>query len=167
MQFELIHHFDADLDAFVKTVYFDPELNKRLLKMKNISDRRVKELNDGPDKATRVMFIEVAAAIPKEVRSIVGERLGWNEVSTLDKKTNTITFEIQPTVKLPLECGGKYEMRQEAPGKILRRISGDVKVKIPLLGKTIEKIIVNQLVESFEQEQGIVKEYLAELKAKA
>lgn len=166
MNFELIHHFEADIDVFVKAVYFDEELNKRLLKMPNVSNRVVKELKDGPDRATRTMFIEVAAAVPKEARALLGDKLGWHEVSTLDKKKNLVEFEIQPTVKLPLECRGRYEMTAESGGKVRRVISGDVKVKIPLLGKTIEKIIVSQLVSSFEAEEGIVRAYMAELSKK-
>lgn len=166
MKFELIHHFDAEIDAFERIVYFDDELNKRLLKMPNVSNRVVKELEDKGDRARRRMFIEVAAAIPKEVRSLIGDKLGWHEESTLDKKRHIVEFEIQPTVKLPLECKGRYEMIPEAGGKVRRVITGDVNVKIPLLGKTVEKIIVSQLVTSFEEEEKIVKDYLREIAAK-
>jgi hypothetical protein len=166
MEFELIHHFDCDIASFEKAVYFDEELNKRLLKMPNISDRQVKEIKDEGDHARRLMFIEAAAALPKEVRSILGEKFGWHEVSTLDKKTHTVTFEIQPTVKLPLECKGRYEMIAEGANKVKRVIKGEVKVKIPLLGKTVEKIVVSQLVTSFEQEEKIVRDYLAEIAKK-
>jgi hypothetical protein len=163
MEFELIHHFECGLPAFVKAVYFDNELNKRLLKMKNISHREVKEIKDGPEKATRLMYIEAASAIPREVRALVGDKLSWNEVSTLDKKTNTVSFEIQPTMKLPLECKGRYEMSAEGSGKVRRVISGDVRVRIPLIGKTVEKFVVNQLVASFEEEEIIVRDYLREI----
>lgn len=166
MNFELIHHFDADIATFERAVYFDDELNKRLTKMPNISARQVKALDDKGDSARRVMFIEAAAAMPAEVRKLLGEKFGWHEESTLDKKTHTVTFVILPTVKLPLECKGRYEMIPEGAGKVKRIITGDVKVKIPLLGKSIEKIIVSQLVTSFEQEEKIVKEYLKELTAK-
>lgn len=165
MKFELIHHFDADIATFEKAVYFDDELNKRLLKMPNVSNRVVKELEDKGDTARRLMFIEVAAAIPKEVRSLIGDKLGWHEVSTLDKKNHIVNFEIQPTVKLPLDCKGRYEMIPEAGNKVRRVITGEVNVKIPLLGKSVEKIIVSQLVASFEEEEGIVKSYLRELAA--
>lgn len=163
MKFELIHHFDADIDPFVKAVYFDDALNQALSSMKNISKREVKEITDGPEKAHRVMFIEVAAAIPKEARRFVGERLGWNEVSTLDKKTNVITWQIEPQVKLPIDCQGKYEMVAEGKGKVRRIITGEVKVKLPLVGKKLESFIVNQLVESFEEEEVLVKKFLREL----
>ncbi len=166
MEFELIHHFDADMDTFVQAVYFDQELNQRLAAMKNISAREVKSLVDKGDTAERVMFIEVAAALPKEARKFVGEKLGWNEVSTLDRRTNIVSWKIDPQVKLPLDCHGKYEMIAEGKGKVRRVITGEVKIRIPLVGKSIEKFVVNQLVESFEEEEILVKEYLRELAAR-
>ncbi len=166
MKFELIHHFDAEIDAFVKTVYFDDNLNQRLLKMKNISAREVKSIEDKGDTAERVVFIEAAAAIPKEARAIVGEKLGWNEHSRLDKRTRTVSFEIKPLIKVPLDCHGRYEMVPEADGRVRRVITGEVNVKVPLIGKTIEKFIVKALTESFEEEEVLVKEYLRETAGK-
>jgi hypothetical protein len=166
MKFELVHTFDADIETFQHAVFYDAELNKRLLKMPNVSDRVVKELEDKGDTATRLMFIEVAAAVPKEVRSILGDKLGWHEFATLDKKKHVISFEIKPTVKLPLECKGQYAMHPEGGGKIRRVISGDVNVKIPLLGKTIEKVIVGQLSTTFELDYEIVRDYVNELAGK-
>ena len=163
MEFKLVHTFEAEINSFVDAVYFDEELNKRLLKMPNVSNRVVKDLKRDGDKASRTMFIEVASAIPKEVRALIGDKLGWNEESTLDKKTNTVAFKILPTVKLPLECSGTYVMTADGPNKVKRVISGDVKVKIPFLGKTVEKLIVSQLIDSFEKEEIIVKEYLKDL----
>ena len=45
MEFKLVHTFDAEINSYVDMVYFDEELNKRLLKMPNVSDRVVKDLN--------------------------------------------------------------------------------------------------------------------------
>lgn len=163
MKFELVHLFDADVETMQQAVFYDAELNKRLLKMPNVSDRVVKELKDEGDFAKRVMFIEVAAAVPKEVRSILGDKLGWHEYATLDKKNHVIDFEIKPTVKLPLECRGRYAMHPEGNGKVRRVISGDVNVKIPLLGKTVEKVIVGQLSTTFELDYAIVRDYVNEI----
>jgi hypothetical protein len=71
-------------------------------------------------------------------------------------------WQVFPTVATDkVTSKGLMTMREIANG-VERTVSGDVTVRVPIIGKRIEKLVLNSVVTSYEHAADITRKWLSE-----
>jgi hypothetical protein len=108
----------------------------------------------------------VAGRIPEYGRRfITDEMLVWTEHSRFDRAAWRIDYRIEPNLPAKWRdrfvSDGRFTFHEE-PGRVLRRIEGEVQVRVAVFGARIERMLVDELNESFRAEAAILSAWLAE-----
>ena len=94
---------------------------------------------------------------------IDADRLSWVEELVFDLDAATATTRLRPD-HYPdrLTCTGTYTFQADGAGRSRRRLDGDLKVRVPLVGGRVEKALVSGLQEHAVAEQQLIATRLAE-----
>jgi hypothetical protein len=91
------------------------------------------------------------------------EKLTWVEVSHHDRTSHTVRFELQPDHYADrFSCRGRYGLVADPAddGATIRTAKGEVKVRAPLVGSSVEKALVSGLREHLEAEADILATFV-------
>lgn len=93
------------------------------------------------------------------------DRLTWVEQLVFDLDAASATTRLRPD-HYPdrLTCTGRYTFRSVGPDggdQSIRRLDGDLKVRVPLVGGRVEKALVSGLKEHAVAEQQLIEQRLA------
>jgi hypothetical protein len=164
MQFEIEHRFDATPDELLE-VTLHPRLSEilvpqmaNLVEMELIKDERddgrcVREVRYRPEPIIRRIG-------PKKVEA---RWMEFVEHSSADLNDRRIEYENIPrisSVAKILQNSGTIEISRSARGCI-RRVSGVLKIKFPLIGRLVEKTIYKQAQRLLDEEAEVTAKILA------
>jgi hypothetical protein len=91
-------------------------------------------------------------------------KLSWVEESVHDLERFTVAFRMRPDHYADRLRSEGTARCQPAGDSVTRRVtSGDLAVRVPLVGRTVEGAIVSGLREHFAAEVEVVERLLAEL----
>lgn len=95
------------------------------------------------------------------VRAVVDpDRLTWVERTTHDLAAGTAAFALHPDHYADrLRCTGSVQVVADGGGA-RRVVTGDLKVKVALVGGTVERTLVADLQDHLRQEAAIVERFL-------
>ena len=156
MKFEIEHNFDAS-PAEVLAVLTDPKLPEALVpNMENLVEMEFLSA-EGNTRKVRYRPIPMIKTVgPKKVEP---HWMEWVEHSTTDTDQCTIEFTNIPRVdtiaKMMLNRGTIY-LRRSGRGCI-RTVEGELKIKVPLLGRIAEKMIFKQAKALLDEEAQMTK----------
>lgn len=159
MDFSFEHRFDTPLKDVAEAI-LDEAYQASLDGMEPLKKR---DLLGQEEKGGRVV---------RRTRCVLGTDLGaakrflgnaepaWIEESTWDEARQRWNWVIKPEVaKELLESQGTIDLVDEGD-QTLRKVTGFVKIKVPLYGGKVENLIVRGLEEAYENEAGILREWL-------
>ena len=162
MRFELVQHVHAPIDAveaalvdprFLATLGTLPKLGRpELLEQRDMGDRffqRVRYDFEGDLSATVKAFIDPA-------------KLTWVEESTQDRATHLTTIEIVPDHYTSMfGCTGLVRLSADRDsGTTLRVATGEVTVRVPLVGVKAEAAIISGLEDHAAREAEALDDWL-------
>jgi hypothetical protein len=158
MKFELVHRFAATIADFER-VLDDGGLYERLQQAMPAIEKiePLERVDEGGRVRRRVRYTpNTDGKIPSFGRSVVKpSMLRWIEESTYDRARHRFDYRILPNLpeswRDRFQSQGSYELTQEG-SEVLRRIEGEVVVRVPLLGRTVEKLLVKEVTENFRAE---------------
>src|SRR4051812_43765770 len=95
----IAHEFDCSEETFWKIMFFDPEFNRRLfLETLRFPVWKVLEEKVTDDTVERRIEAQpLVENVPGPIRKVVGDRFGYIEQGTLDRKQNRYRFRIIPS----------------------------------------------------------------------
>ena len=161
MRLHLEHRIDAPLDA-VERASVDPRFEERLSQLPNVAERTVTSREERPDGTIhRVVRYRFSGPIPAPVvQAIGGSIIGWDEIGDFDPANHEWHFEIRPYVlKGRITCNGRYAF--EPDGDATRRtVDVDVKVRVPLVGGRVEKVIADGLRDNMNAEAELLASFV-------
>ena len=164
MRFEIAQEFTGPPEA-VARIYTEPRFYELLgdlpkLGKPEVLDRR----EDGAVVHLAVRFRFTGHLSPAVTRVVDPARLTWVEESVHDLERLTKTFRMKPD-HYPdrLRSEGSARCDVVDGGGCSRRSEGDLAVKVPLVGRTVEGAIVSGLREHLAAEVEVVERLLAEL----
>jgi hypothetical protein len=164
VHFELTQRIDAPVadvaDAFCDPAYYAALAAAPKLGVPEVLGREVA----GDTVVLRVRF-RFRGDLSAAARAVLDPaKLTWVEESRHDLTTHVVRFELKPDhYGDRFSCRGGYRL-EPAPGDpavTVRRAEGDVKVKAPLVGSSVERALVSGLKEHLQAEAAIVAEFLA------
>jgi hypothetical protein len=91
-------------------------------------------------------------AVPAPIARAIGRtHFEYDQVTRLDPATHTATWRILPPAgSARVRAEGTFAVRAHPEG-CLRVMEGEVEVKVPLIGATIEKLVCEGISRAFEQ----------------
>jgi hypothetical protein len=165
VRFSADHRFAAPLQA-VEQAMTDPDFFAELRDLPGIE---APELLDRHERdATvelRVRYL-FSGDLPSVARRVLGRgELAWVQRSTVDLERHQTKFTIEPETHADLlTCTGLYVLREVRPSpdaETARTISGELRVRVPLLGGRAERAIASGLVERLDAEATALARWLA------
>jgi hypothetical protein len=162
MKFAIDHRFAASMEQ-LEHVLFAPSLYEALERGMPGIERiePLERVDEGGVVRRRVRYTpRVGDKIPAFGRAVVKpSMLQWVEESTYDRARHRFDYRIVPNLpeawRDRFRSSGCYELRTVGE-EVARHIDGDIDVRVPLLGRTVEKLLVREITDNFRAEAAIL-----------
>ena len=160
MRFRISTRYDAQPDA-VARAYADPALYEAFAGLPRADRPEVLEHRvDGDTAVLRVRWRFSGTLSPAARAVIDPERLSWVEESSHDLARRRVSYRMVPDhYRDRFSCTGEYRFEADGDGSV-RVVEGDLRVKAPIVGRTVERAIVSGLEEQLASEGPIVEAFV-------
>jgi hypothetical protein len=164
MDFEIVHTFDAGREA-VERAMLDPQLAPFLLEHMTLV-RHIELLerkDDGAAVVRRVRYVPVPVISRIGAMQVKPEWMSWTEESRFDPRVHRVDFENVPQVPgvaEVMEQRGVIRFEEAGPGKCRRTIRGSLRIKMPLVGRIVEKVIYPNAMKILDEEARFLNAWL-------
>ena len=160
-EFNIVHEMEGEPELFWR-IFFDDAYNAELYRRLQMKERTVLEQKETPEGRSWVVRVIPSRDLPGFMKKIVGGDFGYIERTTFTRDKNRLDIKIEPTMmKERTRIGGVYTIDPYAPGKLRRTFKGTVTVDLPLVGKKIEGVIIDDMQKSYATAAGVTREWLA------
>ena len=155
------HIFNCSMDTYW-SMFWNPEYSARIEKETGVQREMLWMKEEGIIKTYRMKFTP-EAELPRAVAKFTGtKKLIYEQENRLNTETHVMEWQVFPTVATDkVTSKGLMTMREIANG-VERTVSGDVTVRVPIIGKRIEKLVLNSVVTSYEHAADITRKWLSE-----
>lgn len=162
MHFHLEQTFAAPIDA-VALAFTEAELYEALGALPKLGQPQVLGRTEHGDVVSLQVRYRFTGDLSPAARKVVDPaRLSWVEHSTHDLNRHQVNFKLVPdNYGNLLQASGHYSFEPAGPGATRRVAEGDVAVRVPLVGKSVENAIVSGIKEHLVEEVPVVERYLS------
>jgi hypothetical protein len=162
MHFELVQRLHGPLDV-IEAVFVNPEFLTELGSLHKLgSPVLLDQQEQGQKVRQRVRYRFVGELSPVVTKVIDPSRLTWVEDTTLDRSTHRTSWQILPdNYANLLSASGEITLTPGDGDTTVRRVTGDVNVRVPLVGRKAEAAIVSGLREHASAEADAVHRWVA------
>ena len=161
MRFAIDQRFTSPADA-VARAFTDPALYETLPDGPKLARPEVVAHEVTGDRVLLQIRYRFRGELSSAVRAVLDpDRLTWVEHSTHDLAAGSTTFVLRPD-HYPdrLRCEGAYRV-EATDGASRRHGSGELKVRAPLVGGTVERTLVADLQAHLASEVALVDAFIA------
>ncbi len=161
MQFTIEQRLAGSPDA-VERVLLDPAFVAARATLPKLSDPELLENTRDADHAHQRIRFRFTEHLSGAVTAVIDpERLTWVDDATFDLVTHTTEHRIEPDHYAD-RLVSSYRATITADGDRSRRVLvGMIKVRMPLVGSKVERVIVSGLTEYAAGEEALINEWLA------
>jgi hypothetical protein len=89
--------------------------------------------------------------------------LVWIEESRFDRARHRIVYAIEPNLppqwRDRFDSRGAFTFRQDPDG-VIRRVDGEVTVRVPIVGALAERVLVNEVRAGFDADAAVLASWL-------
>jgi hypothetical protein len=166
--FELTFDFHHATIADVLEAYFDDALSAEQDRRAQVTSRKILEDENTPTKIRRVCRVVPKRQLPAVLRPFVDGELSYREELTWEKGAPTIEMRIYPSALAgKSEIVASYSLAQISEQVVRRTYHGHVSVTVALVGKRIERGVVEDLEKGLVIAATCTQEWLDARAAKA
>lgn len=161
VRFEVVHHFDAPAEEVARAL-LDKDFQASLGDVGRLAERVVLDQEEDGDKVVRRTRCVLDIDVGGPAKAFIGDAdPAWIEVATWDPAEMTWSWVVEPEVAAELlEAHGHTTIEDNGDGAS-RRVTGEVKVRVPLYGGRVENKIAEELESSYDEEARRLEEWLA------
>lgn len=151
MEFAFEHEFRApSLEAYWRC-YLDPVHVGRLDAELGLKSRELLESTETDGGLYRRFHIVPGRELPGWLQKITRAGLAYEERSTFRRADNCIDVEVIPEMFTErTTIRGLYSLELVGEGRVVRRFAGAVEVRVAVVGKRVERAIVEDMARSYE-----------------
>ena len=162
MRFTIEQRFSTPPDA-VAAAYTDPDLYAAHADGPKLARPEVVAHRVEGDKVLLQVRYRFRGDLSSAARAVLDpERLTWVEHSTHDLATRTTTFVLKPDhYGDRFRCNGSLRI-EPLDGGSRRHGNGEIKVRAPLVGGTVERTLVGDLQSHLAAEVAVVDAFVAD-----
>lgn len=161
MRFQVTQRFDAPVDE-VLGAYTDPAFYEELVGLPKIGEPKVLEHTTSAGRVLLRVHYRFTAALPSAATRVIDPaKLTWVEETTYDLGAESSRSRLVPD-HYPdrLSASANATFAVDGTGTV-RRIDGDLKVRMPLVGGKVEAAIVSGLREHLADEARVAERFLS------
>lgn len=161
MRFELTQRYTSSPEA-VTAAYADDALYPHLVGLPKLGGIEPLDRSVDGDTVTQRIRFRFTGDLPGAVTAVVDpKKLTWVQETTHDLTTGTTTFRLVPD-HYPdrLKASGTFRVSADGDGAT-RVVTGELKVKAPLVAGRVEQAIVSGLGEYLDAEAPAVDAWIA------
>jgi hypothetical protein len=148
------HVFECDEDTFWDKVFFDDEYNRGLF-LESLKFLQWKQAFEEKSDAVIRRTVDVQPPlgdVPGPIKKVLGDRFGYREHGTFDKKARRYRFEVTPTTGAEKSTiRGELWVEKAGDKKVRRHAKISVEVRIMMIGKLIEDRVVADMTLSYSK----------------
>ncbi|MEI7591888.1 MAG: DUF2505 family protein [Actinomycetes bacterium] len=163
MRFDATQRFAMPVDQLL-ALFIDPDFYPSLAGLPKISAPEVTSHAASGDVVRIDLHLRFTGDLPSAALAVIDPaKLSWIERITFDLPSASATTELLPD-HYPdrLSCAGTYSFRAgdcaDVAARSIRRLEGDLKVRMPLVGGRVERALVSGLREHADAEQLLVQQ---------
>jgi hypothetical protein len=161
MKFDMRHEFPCPPDL-IWELLDDPEFDRRLAAATQAKRVTVENRMDGKQRYIR-RSITAKRTLPAPMAKMIGsDEIGWDQETWHEPGTERMRWKITPRVLQGRMTGEGTTIVRATPRGCERVISGDLTVKVALIGGPMEKKLVEDVQQSYENAARILRELIAE-----
>ncbi|MEZ5320689.1 MAG: DUF2505 family protein [Microthrixaceae bacterium] len=160
MRFEVQQRFSRPAAA-VAAVYSDPSTYERLPEFGRISRPDVLGCDRHGSVVTLRLHYRFVADLPAAALAVIEPaKLTWVEETRFDLGTLTAVVRLLPDhYPQKMSASARTRFVDEAPGST-RSVEGDLRVRVPLVGGRVERVVIDGLREHLTVEARLVEDLL-------
>ncbi len=150
MKIHIVHSFPCTPERYWKC-FFDPELTERMEAMSKMERELLSEKFEGEVAVRRQRITSHISLPPNVTRFLGGDKLAYEQITRVDLANSQIDWKIiSPVLTDKVKAAGTLRV-VATPMGCDRVLDGEVSVKIAMLGKRIEKMIVDLLTKIYDK----------------
>lgn len=161
MRFRIVQEFDAPAQQ-VQDVYLDPAFLESMGALPKLGAPELLSHLDGEDEVRRRVRFHFAGDLNSAVRAVVDPaKLSWVEESTTSLPDLRTTWTIRPDHYADKLAGHGESVIEPVDNETSRRVTtGEVKVKVFLVGSKVEAAIISGMEEHAALERAALLSHL-------
>ena len=151
MKIDVAHTFkNITLEKYV-ALFFDDAFNEAMKPVADLKERVTLEKKEVDGKIVRKVRVVPTRNFPGPVKKIMGDgELSYIEDNSFDPKTHVLDWNSKVSVLTDkIKMSGKIYFK-EVPGGVERRVTGDAVVSVFGVGGMIEKVVVDNIRETYD-----------------
>ncbi len=164
MQFSISHLVPGVSRSDYENLFFDEGLNVMMCERLNLERTLVSSTREGPD-FSRAVEVTMRRHVPAWVAKIVdAQRFVYTETMTYRFGSPPVPAHWRIIPKMfsrQVDCAGTVSFEPHPQG-VIRRVDGDVKVRMPGLATILERFAVREIEKSFDEAAELTREWLRE-----
>jgi hypothetical protein len=154
VHFRIAHEFEIPRDA-LELAFLSPDLIDALKKLSGMKAvQKAHALRDGV--LERVWSCEANVKVPKFAIRYVGPKVSWEQRNTYRLAKHEATWEIavdiKPSWREYFSAKGTYALVSLGEAKTRRVVEGEVNLRVPVVKKVAERMILAEVRKAFEAE---------------
>lgn len=159
--FKIVHDFKTDPATYWKVFLHEP-YNVELYDRIGVKERTMLDRSEDAQTVKWSIRIVPKRDLPGVIKKIVGGDLGYTEISTLHKDENYIDVKVEPSLmKDKTKIRAKYTLTPIGDGRVRRTFEGDIDISLPLVGRKVEAVILEDMQRSYDIAANVTSEWLA------
>ncbi len=156
--FDIQDTFPATVEAVVNLI-LDTDIQQRMYR--ELGYRKwTEERRETTQGLERTLTIQPPVALPGFIRKAFGDNAGYREHQTWDADRRRYTWKVVFDLSDRLTFSGECTF-QSAPSGCVRRITGEARARIPLIGRRLEAYVVSEAEKSEHGSARWMAEHLA------
>jgi hypothetical protein len=168
MKLEMVHSFDVSRALYESRINCPEILEMCQGRLPYLKSRHLVESKEGPgpDKHSWRFRCEADYKLPEAAKKVIGDRIGWFEESVFDRKEHMVRFKVLPDFfKGRYRCEGEQLFVETGAETFDRVMTVELDVGILLVGRLVEKHILERLKETYAVEYEMQKEFYRKVRA--
>ncbi len=157
---EAQHVFDCDTATYW-TLFWDPDYDAILRSKANYEREFLDDHTEGSVRTWRAR-VTPERELPSMVKKLLGaDKLIYEQHNRLDMDAGVLEWRVVPAVLSDkIDCHGVMKVLPAGPRRCRREVDGKIEVKVFGVGGRIEKVIVDNVLASYDSAAEAIREYL-------
>jgi hypothetical protein len=141
---------------------WDDGFDEMLRRHTSVRRELLAESVDGPVRIRRIR-LTADRELPGPVAAALGSRtLTYEQENRFDATRGEMRWTVLPgPLGVRLKASGRFRAEDDGPEATVMRVDGEILVAIPLLGGTVERLVVAEIEKSYARLAETVREALA------
>lgn len=149
LPFRFAHEFRGDPNHYWE-LFFDEAATRKQFAAVDVHDYDILELSRKDGVWTRTIRVTPARDLPLVIRKVTGATLGYTESSVYTVAKGTAVTDVKTsTLANRIDMSGTHELTGIGDGRFTRVFTGSVEVRVAVVGKRIEKLILADMEKSY------------------